>query len=53
MMFLPVAFRHVGELDLNANAGKVGAQLPGGRRPLDAIGMRQPADPALPVMLAR
>jgi hypothetical protein len=48
-----MAFRHVGELDRNAHAGKVGAPLLRGRRPLDAIGMRQPADPALPVILAR
>jgi len=45
-------FRHLGELDRNAHAGKVGAPLLGGRRPRDAMGMRQPADPALPIILA-
>jgi hypothetical protein len=53
MMFLPIAFRHISELNRNAHAGNVGAPPPGGRRPLDATGIRQPADAAPPVILAR
>jgi len=53
MMFLPKAFRHVSVLGRNAHAGTVGAPPPRGHRPLEATGIRQPTDPAPPVILAR